>query len=327
MQVAIGCDHAAVEMKNMVVEYLKSDPELNKVVTNVIDFGAHDEKSVDYPDYAKLVCDRVNTSTEGSVIRGVLLCGSGIGMSIAANKFDGIRAALCHDHYTALMCREHNDANVLCAGARTSGPEIIKQMVKVYIQTPFSNSGNHPRRVAKIASFEKLTADQVSESAKAMPQDAGEMLSASVVYNAEYKDRMKLALDAPTDVMQSAAPFLGFTLSEDGSGLVVESVYQAGPADQVGIEPGDSVLAVGKRNRKVVTTLDEFRAAKLLLCVCGKLTNMTIKKNGVTKDVQLWVMTSDPAHESQPYYFNTEVASKLTFEEPSVAEGVTNTTE
>lgn len=311
MQVAIGCDHAAVEMKNMVVSLLKSDPELANVVTSVHDCGAHDDKSVDYPDYAKSVCDLVNTSTCDKVVRGILLCGSGIGMSIAANKFDGIRAALCHDHYTTLMCREHNDANVLCAGARTSGPEIIKQMVKVYILTPFSNSGNHPRRVAKIASFEK----KGDEEGASPSQDSEDMVAASALYNDAYKGRMMntLALTAPQmDRMVKAAPFIGFTLSEEGeSGLVVESVYQAGPAAQVGVEPGDYVLSVGKKNPTCVKTLDEFRAAKELLCVCGKFTTMSIKKNGATKDVQLWVMTSDKAHGEDPYYFSTESANQL----------------
>ena len=146
-KVAIGCDHAAVALKNEVVAHLKS-----LGIPTVIDVGAHTADSVDYPDYAATLCGLV---ARKEVEVGFLFCGSGIGISIAANKCDGIRAALCHDYYTALMAREHNDANVMCAGARVTGSEVVKQMCEVFLSTAFLNSGNHPRRVEKLDDMSK----------------------------------------------------------------------------------------------------------------------------------------------------------------------------
>lgn len=113
---------------------------------SVVDLGTHGTERVDYPDVAQELCRQV---VSGQASCGILLCGTGIGMSIAANKVPGIRAALCHDHYTAKLTRQHNDANVLCAGARTTGIEVIKDMVEVFLATPFEG-GRHAQRVAKL---------------------------------------------------------------------------------------------------------------------------------------------------------------------------------
>jgi ribose 5-phosphate isomerase B len=147
--VIVGCDHAAFDMKNKVVEYLKTMPDLK-----VFDNGCYDTKSVDYPDIAKTSCEKI-TSKEYDV--GILLCGSGIGISIAANKVHGIRAALCHDYYSAQMCRKHNDANVLCFGARNTGEDIAKQMVDIFLKTEWEGLSNerHKKRVELISKMEQ----------------------------------------------------------------------------------------------------------------------------------------------------------------------------
>jgi len=149
--VAIGCDHAAVDMKNEVKKHLEATLKVEKVV----DIGVHTADRCDYPDKAAEVCQLIQKK---EVEIGILLCGSGIGISIAANKHNGIRAALCHDYYCAQMAREHNDANVFCAGARTTGPEVIKQMVSKFLSTPFMVEGNHKGRVAKISALEQSEA-------------------------------------------------------------------------------------------------------------------------------------------------------------------------
>eukprot|EP01060_Flectonema_neradi_P014071 TRINITY_DN2079_c0_g1_i1.p1 TRINITY_DN2079_c0_g1~~TRINITY_DN2079_c0_g1_i1.p1 ORF type:complete len:314 (+),score=71.64 TRINITY_DN2079_c0_g1_i1:50-991(+) len=147
--IVVGCDHADFESKNAVVEFIKTLPN---GPFEVIDAGVHSADRVDYPDIAASVCQKV-ASTGG---RGILMCGSGIGMEITANKFNGIRAALCHEAYTARVCREHNNANVLCMGVRTSGPDLHKEMVKAFLSTPFvvSSDSRHCQRVGKIAEQE-----------------------------------------------------------------------------------------------------------------------------------------------------------------------------
>ena len=143
-QVIIGNDHAAVAMKQVVAEYLKGRG------FDVIDAGCGDQARVDYPDYAQKVAEFVQ---QHSGAFGVLICGSGIGMSIAANKFNGIRAALCHDAYTAAMARAHNDANVLCIGARVVGAGVAESIVSAWLNTAFEG-GRHGDRVAKIGRIE-----------------------------------------------------------------------------------------------------------------------------------------------------------------------------
>lgn len=144
MKIAIGTDHAAYEVKNELVAFLKQKGH------DVTDCSEPDGTRVDYPDIAERVAHRVLAK---EVEYGVLLCGTGIGVSIAANKVPGIRAALCHDAYTAAMARLHNDAHVVCAGARVVGPEVIKQIVEVFLTTAFEG-GRHGCRVEKIMALE-----------------------------------------------------------------------------------------------------------------------------------------------------------------------------
>ena len=138
--IAIASDHAGIGLKADVSRLLQS------LDIDVEDLGPQDAKSVDYPDYAHLLARAVS---DGRIERGILICGSGIGMSMAANRHPGVRAALCHDAYTAEMARRHNDANVLCIGERTTGPGVAEQIVRVFIDTDFEG-GRHQRRVAKI---------------------------------------------------------------------------------------------------------------------------------------------------------------------------------
>lgn len=139
-KIAIGSDHAGVEAKQMLVDFLKNDGyEVN-------DFGPYTTESVDYPDYAKKVAKAVQSNEADC---GILLCGSGIGVSITANKFRGIRAPLCHQALEAKLSRQHNNANVLCLGARILGPEVIKECVTVFLNTEFEG-GRHQRRIDKI---------------------------------------------------------------------------------------------------------------------------------------------------------------------------------
>jgi ribose 5-phosphate isomerase B len=146
MRIAIGADHAGFEMKEQVGKLLR---ELGHEVDDKGTTSASD--SVDYPDFALAVARAV---ASGAAERGILMCGTGIGMSITANKVAKVRAALCHDHFTARLCREHNDANLLCFGGRTTGPGVAEEMVKTFLETPFSG-GRHTRRVEKIRSQEE----------------------------------------------------------------------------------------------------------------------------------------------------------------------------
>jgi ribose 5-phosphate isomerase B len=138
--IAIAADHAGVSLKDT----LKA--ELGELGFEVLDLGTHGPESVDYPDYADKLADALR---EGRAKRGVLVCGSGIGVSIAANRHPGVRAALCHDAVTARVARQHNDANVLVLGARTIGLDVAKDCLKVFMGTAFEG-GRHTRRVDKL---------------------------------------------------------------------------------------------------------------------------------------------------------------------------------
>jgi ribose 5-phosphate isomerase B len=138
--IAIAADHAGVSLKDT----LKA--ELGELGFEVLDLGTHGPESVDYPDYADKLADALR---EGRAKRGVLVCGSGIGVSIAANRHPGVRAALCHDAVTARVARQHNDANVLVLGARTTGLDVAKDCLKVFMGTAFEG-GRHTRRVDKL---------------------------------------------------------------------------------------------------------------------------------------------------------------------------------
>ena len=144
MKIAAAFDHAGFPLKALVIDTLT---ELGHEVT---DLGTNSTDPVDYPDIASTVAERVGT---GGAERGILICGTGIGMCIAANKVKGVRAAPCHDSITAEMSRRHNDANVLCLSADLLGEELIDRMVKIWLETEFEG-GRHARRVEKIVRFE-----------------------------------------------------------------------------------------------------------------------------------------------------------------------------
>lgn len=140
MNIAIASDHAGLDLKREVARVLR---ELGHSVT---DFGAHTNESVDYPDFGALAAEAV---AGGKADRGVLICGTGIGMSIVANRFAGVRAALCHDPYTAAVSRRHNDANVLVLGQRVLGTDLALAILRAWLETAFEG-GRHARRVAKL---------------------------------------------------------------------------------------------------------------------------------------------------------------------------------
>lgn len=144
MKVAIGCDHRGYGIKCKVVELLR------RLGHEVFDFGTGSAEAVDYPDHAFLVAQAVS---EARVHYGILICGTGIGMSIAANKVRGVRAAPCHDDITAELSRRHNDANVMCLSADLLGERLIDRMVEIWLKTPFEG-GRHARRVEKIRMIE-----------------------------------------------------------------------------------------------------------------------------------------------------------------------------
>ena len=135
--IVIGCDHAAYELKEKLKAYMLRRGE------SVEDVGPHSTDSVDYPDYGKRVADLVST---GRYARGILLCGTGLGMSMVANRFPGVRAALCHDLFGAAMSRKHNDANILVLGGRVTGDILAEEIVKVWLETPFEG-GRHQNRL------------------------------------------------------------------------------------------------------------------------------------------------------------------------------------
>ncbi len=145
MNVAVASDHAGFPLKARVIE------EIQKAGHQVNDLGTNSTEAVDYPDYARAVARAV---LEGRAERAVLLCGSGAGACVAANKFRGIRAATCHDTFSARQCVEDDDVNVLCLGARVIGPELAVVLVLTYINARFSGAERHRRRLGKIAAFE-----------------------------------------------------------------------------------------------------------------------------------------------------------------------------
>ena len=142
--IVIGCDHGAFELKTVLIEHLKS---LGK---EVVDCGCYDTNSVDYPDIAEKVCTEVKT---GNYEFGILLCGTGIGISMAANKIDGIRCALLSNEFSARMTRQHNNANVIAMGGRVVGPELAKSIVNAYMSAEFEG-GRHQARIDKIHALE-----------------------------------------------------------------------------------------------------------------------------------------------------------------------------
>lgn len=145
MKIAIGADHAGYRLKDEIVPFLLS------LGHELIDLGCSCGDSVDYPDYAVPVCAEV---VSGKAERGILICGTGIGMSIAANKTPGIRCALVHDMFSAKATREHNDTNVLAMGERVIGPGVAQEIVRIWLETPFSNGERHQNRINKVMALE-----------------------------------------------------------------------------------------------------------------------------------------------------------------------------
>ena len=142
--IALGADHAGYGLKEALKAWLINHGY------QVLDLGTHSTESVDYPDYAALVAESV---ADHKVERGLLICGTGIGMCIAANKVRGARAAPCHDSITAELSRRHNDSNILCLSADLLGEELIERMIRIWLETPF-DGGRHARRVEKIMKYE-----------------------------------------------------------------------------------------------------------------------------------------------------------------------------
>ena len=141
--VAVASDHAGFQLKEVI------KAELATLGHDVLDLGPESGESVDYPDYGEKMARAIR---EGRVTRGVIICGSGIGISIAANRFPEVRAALCHDNLTARLSRQHNDANVLAMGERVIGVETAKDCLKAFLETPFEG-GRHQRRVDKLTAL------------------------------------------------------------------------------------------------------------------------------------------------------------------------------
>jgi len=144
MRIAVGSDHRGVKLRGKIVEML------HHLGIEVVDVGVDNVESCDYPDIAAAVAQRVS---EGEVDRGILVCGTGLGMAIAANKFPGVRAAPCHDFVTAELSRRHNDLNVLCLSGDILGERLVDRLVEIWLNTEFEG-GRHERRVEKIRALE-----------------------------------------------------------------------------------------------------------------------------------------------------------------------------
>jgi len=145
MQIGVACDHGGFELKEELKLFLKS------LGAEPMDMGTFSEESVDYPDFGVLLAEKVS---RGELEKGILICGTGIGMSMVANKFPRVRAALANDLYSSRCSREHNDANILIIGGRIVGKELAKEIVKVWLETPFAG-GRHKRRLEKVEALEK----------------------------------------------------------------------------------------------------------------------------------------------------------------------------
>ncbi len=147
MKIALGADHAGFELKEKIKAYLEEKGH------QVLDLGCYSDQSVDYPVFGAKVAQSL---LSGEAERGILICGTGLGMSMVANRFPGIRAALCHELFTTRMARLHNDANILVLGGRVLGDVLALEMVKVFLETPFEG-GRHARRVEQIDALASKT--------------------------------------------------------------------------------------------------------------------------------------------------------------------------
>ena len=149
MKLVIGGDHAGFPLKGPVVDFLRMQGH------EIEDVGTHSAEPVDFPDIARLVCDRVRG---GAAERAIMVCGTGVGACIAANKFPGIRAALCHDTFSAHQCVEHDDVNVLCIGAWIVGIRVAEEILRAFLAAEFSTAEEFRRRVHKLALLEQEAA-------------------------------------------------------------------------------------------------------------------------------------------------------------------------
>lgn len=145
MKIAVGADHAGFDLKNVLAE------DLRRAGYEVLDVGTYSAAPVDYPDFAEAVGNAVN---DGRAERGILICGSGVGACVAANKIKGIRAGICHDNYSAHQGVEHDDMNVLVLGSRITGVEVARELAAVYVRAKFSGEERHVRRLKKVAAIE-----------------------------------------------------------------------------------------------------------------------------------------------------------------------------
>ena len=161
-RIALGSDHAGFSLKDDIATYIKG------LGYEILDLGPHSAEPVDFPDYAEAVGHAI---LRGEAMRGILICGSGVGVSVAANKIPGIWAALCHDIYSAHQSVEHDDANVLALGAQVVGPAVAHELVRAFLEARFSGKENHRRRVEKIKAMEERFADglRICQSKKDTP--------------------------------------------------------------------------------------------------------------------------------------------------------------
>jgi len=157
MKIAIASDHRGFAVKDKILRMINSTPG-----NQAVDFGPETPENVDYPDYASKVARAISKK---EVDRGILICGSGMGMCIVANKFDGVRAAPCHDDLTAEMSRLHNDANCLCLSADLLGDRLVNRMVEIWLSTEFEG-GRHARRLEKISDIEKQNHEEHASHAE-----------------------------------------------------------------------------------------------------------------------------------------------------------------
>jgi len=157
MRIALGNDHCGYAMKQDIIQVLE---ELGCEVT---DHGCHSPDPVDFPDIARLVCDAVR---KGEADRGIMVCGTGVGAAIAANKMPGIRASVCHDVHSAHQCVEHDDVNVMCIGAQIIGPWLARDLVKTFLSAKFSTEEHFRRRVGKLREMELAAARELQSELK-----------------------------------------------------------------------------------------------------------------------------------------------------------------
>ncbi|MEM6470781.1 MAG: ribose 5-phosphate isomerase B [Planctomycetota bacterium] len=152
LKIALGGDHAGFTLKSVIASMLQADGSAS-LVASVNDCGTFDEQSCDYPDFALAVGREI---VSGNADRGIIVCGSGVGVSVAANKIPGIRAAICHDSYSARQGVEHDDMNVLCIGGRIIGSELAQEIVRAFLAADYTPQDRHQRRLDKVLEIERL---------------------------------------------------------------------------------------------------------------------------------------------------------------------------